>query len=298
MTEQVQANTDVTQQVNATESAPEVTQTGAPDVENTESTSVESPEAEQSTEDVELPEPDLEESGEVKETWPKGVAERMKRLNKKLQQKDLELQQIQAQLQQVAQPAPQQPQPLLNEIQLPQREDFASEHEYHFALSDYRDAIRQQQQIKMQQQQAQEKAFTEYRKNWQVVNEKGAEKYSDYEDVVAVLNSPEFKPNIPLCKAIMDVEFGSDILYFLGKNKAEALKINSLDPIKAVMKVAELNAKFEAKRKPNVSKTPKPLAPVNTAQSASSPLNGDPNKMSPQEYRAWYEENFRRKKRA
>lgn len=198
------------------------------------------------------------ESGEKKKEIPKWV-------DKKLSKKEREIEQLRAQLAQAQGNGQQIPNSnTLIDPQAPKREDFANEADYIAAAARYgweKDMRTQQQQASRQ---AQIQAQQKFRENWENLKETTSEKYSDFEEISKVLDSPDIPTNLALCQALIDSPYGDDIIYFLARNKDEAKKIASLDPIKAVKRVAELEARLEAKKKSNISKTPKPLEPVNS----------------------------------
>lgn len=115
----------------------------------------------------------------------------------------------------------------------------------------------------------------------------GFEKYPDFEEVA-------LDQTVPITPLIMEVlaetESPADIAYYLGKNRAEAIKIARMTPMAVARAIARIELEIKNAGpaplipKPNISGAPAPIRPVG---SGNPVLEKDPNKMSQKEYEAW-----------
>lgn len=174
----------------------------------------------------------------------------------------------------------------------PHRDDFADEQEYTEAMVSHTLAkreIKSQVETQARQQLEQRQKFTQEIEN---TVSKGAEKYSDFEEVVEPLfrRGNGVPTNVPLVDALNESKFGPDILYMLGKNKAKAVEIASMTPVKAIKWVWETERKFEeARAKKNVN------GGIKVMQKVSSKLNPtkDVSNMSNKEYKEyWHKKQY------
>lgn len=110
-----------------------------------------------------------------------------------------------------------------------------------------------------------------------------AEKYEDFEEVVGNRN---IKIPQVVQLAVMEMENGPDVAYWLGKNPEEAAKLVEMRPLSAVRAIERIAAKLgtpEKKEEKKGSNAPPPIKPV--AGSAKS--DKKPEEMSWSEFRAW-----------
>ena len=105
--------------------------------------------------------------------------------------------------------------------------------------------------------QAQTQAKQRLMSEWEASAEKAAAKYDDFEQVVG-----QMEPASPLAAAVMKA--GANVAYHLGKHRAEAERIASLEPLEQLIAVGELKAKLASEpAKPKTpSKAPAPITPV------------------------------------
>jgi len=123
----------------------------------------------------------------------------------------------------------------------------------------------QQQAIQTQQDLEQE-----HNEAWNERVNSVVEKYPDYQDVVG---SIDVEGHPLLIQAIKDSEYGPDIAYFLGKNKAVAQSLAKANPITAAMRLMEIEqmvkqtaeATTETK-KPKLGATPAPTQAGSSAK--------------------------------
>ena len=107
---------------------------------------------------------------------------------------------------------------------------------------------------------------------------KGYEEYEDFEEVALARD-------VPITEAmgafITESDIAHKISYELGKNRAEALRISKLSPVRQVVALAELEGKLKTPPKP--TSTPPPIVP----NAASSPAKRDVFDFSPNDKKGW-----------
>lgn len=112
------------------------------------------------------------------------------------------------------------------------------------------------------------------------VIEKGRGKYDDYDAVV-------FNPSVPItdamAQAMLDIDSGHDVAYYLGSNPQEAARIAQLSPFAQAREIGKLEIKLSAKPAKTVSDAPPPITPVGSKSAASK----DPAQMSDKEWAEW-----------
>lgn len=254
--------------------------------------------AQSDDDELELPEPDIsdEEIKKKKEMpeWMKKKLEREKAASEREKNEAAALKAENERLRALAQQPNQQPQvqPQGNyDPNLPRRDQFASDEDYFFALSDYRDMSRAQAIQFHQRQQAVQKAERDFQDRLKGAIDDGAEKYKDFnERTDYILYGDGFPSNRAMAEAIVESEYKSDILYFLGTHVKEAEKIASMNPVQAVKEIAKLESRFIAKKRSNITKAPKLIQPLGSNKGSAT--NGDPGKMGMDEFTSWYQGQF------
>lgn len=114
--------------------------------------------------------------------------------------------------------------------------------------------------------------------NWIDRCDVAAEKYEDFDEV---LNNKSVPISGIMADTMMEAPGGAEAAYFLGKNPTEAAKIAGLSLPQQVLEVQKLTSKFA----PSTTNAPEPIdVPSGGGDEASG---GDPEKMSPTEYRNW-----------
>jgi hypothetical protein len=179
-------------------------------------------------------------------------------------------------------------------IQPPRREDFDDEDDYDDARADYRDRKKQIIAEREYHNNQMREAETRFRNNMTEAIDKGAEKYNDFEEKVAVLFSKEFPANRGMGEAIVLSPHKEDLLYFLGTYKDVAFKIANSNPVQAAKEIAKLEMRFEAKKKANISKAPSPVNPLKGGNS-SGVVEKNPEKMGQEEFESWYRSKIKKK---
>lgn len=140
------------------------------------------------------------------------------------------------------------------------------------------EAAQEAEQRKVQEAQAQ--LATE----WSGKLESATERYPDLLEKNAALESTfrDIEPQYGeyLATTIMSMDYGPDVLYYLGNNVEEAKRIAASGPLKATIALGRLEAKFadaaaeKQLQKPKVSKAPVP-APVNKGTAVNKTVAPD-----------------------
>lgn len=247
-----------------------------------------------------LPEPDISDD-EVKKKkdqpeWMKKRLEREKRKEEervsaqaaeteRLRQENLALRGVQPPVQQ------QQQQHAQYDPYMPQREQFNNDGEFFLALTDYREARRQQEGEFHRRQQSIKQHETEFQGKLKEAVETGKEKYKDFDERTDyILYGEGFPSNRGMAEAVVDSEYKDDILYFLGTHVKEAERIANLNPVKAAKEIAKIEVRFASRKKTNIPKAPPPLKPVTGGKGSAT--HGNPEKMEMDEFRQWYKDKF------
>jgi len=87
-------------------------------------------------------------------------------------------------------------------------------------------------------------------------------------------------------------EQGPQILYHLGKNPEEAMRIARLPPAHAALEIGRLEAKLSLPQAKTVTQAPPPIRPLS---GGSGSAIVDPDKMTTTEWRQWREEQLRKR---
>lgn len=110
--------------------------------------------------------------------------------------------------------------------------------------------------------------------------EKADELVERYPDFDSVVRDPDLPLNGPILEFVMDSDIGPELAYHLGKHKGEALKLARMSPVKAVMRLVEIQNEIKSKPKARVSSAPEPMQPVgNRGRSTASALPSDSDDM-------------------
>ena len=114
--------------------------------------------------------------------------------------------------------------------------------------------------------------------------QRGFEKYEDFEDVALA----ETVPITPLVKdCLANCENPEDVAYYLGKNRAAAIKLSHMTPLAAAREIAriefEIANKTPSATPTKTTKAPKPIKPVGSA----GKVEKDPEDMDQKEFEEW-----------
>ena len=174
------------------------------------------------------------------------------------------------------------------EVKEPQPDDFGDYNQYieaktRFEVQKARAEWEQEADDRAQNQEIQAKE-----QELQARIQKGFEKYADFEDVALA----ETVPITPIIKDIlMESEIPEDVAYYLGKNRAEAIRISRMSAIQAAKAIAGIEMSLTtAPPTPTtrkVTNAPPPISPVGSA----GVIEKDPNDMTTKEFIAWRNAN-------
>lgn len=169
---------------------------------------------------------------------------------------------------------------------MPKLSDFDyDENRYNQAIAQWHAGQRQsweQEQQERQQQAALHQQELQRQAALQAKVAAGVEKYPDFMQKVFDPNLPRLADVSPAAfEAVLDSDQAPEVAYYLANNPQEVYGFASLTPIQAIRKVAQIEAKFGEKRKPNVP--PPPPSRV----SGNSEAVQDPQKMSTSEWMEW-----------
>lgn len=131
-----------------------------------------------------------------------------------------------------------------------------------------------------------EKERAELETNWNEKLSPAKERYPDFDDKGQQLLSTFKKIDQAygeyLASTLMAMDYGPDVLYYLGNNLDEAQKIVNLGPTKAAIALGRLESKFadveeeKQRARPKVSQAPVPPEHQNKGTSAAKPaIRGD-----------------------
>lgn len=128
------------------------------------------------------------------------------------------------------------------------------------------------------QKRAQEDGHRKVSETYQARVDKAREKYPDYDAKVYSESVPFTRP---MTDAIVEMEHGTDVAYFLADNPQEFDRISKLSPRGQVMELGYLSAQFRSQKaaepaaqKAPVSQAPKPIRPLGGG--GGSPAPGSP----------------------
>ncbi len=282
---------------------PEAVEAETPEAALPEETKAESETPAPETKADELPLP-VDEAQQTGKTLPKWVEKKLSRKEQELAQKEQEAAAYRAELERLHAQGGYHANPNTafdNDPGMPNRANFMDEGQYVSAVFDYKAAKQQaqaQHTVQAQQQKAQQAAMLEANKSfidkWEAAKEEGAQKYSDFDEKVSRLDDKSFPTNRAMAEAIVDSKHGNDMLYFLGTNETEARRIASLTPVQAVKEIARLEARFDARQQPAISKAPPPIDGIKTNAVKGVNINSlmelskNSEKMSQAEFEAQY----------
>lgn len=140
----------------------------------------------------------------------------------------------------------------------------------------------QQMNWQRQQYEAQQRAQAEaqYQATLQAKLQEAQKKFPDFIDVVSSPELPGLQ-GTPAFGAILESEFGPEVMYHLGKNPEKAHHIVSLSPVSQVREIGRIEASIAAGK--SVSNAPPPPASVDARSGTASKT---PRNMTPDEYYA------------
>lgn len=123
----------------------------------------------------------------------------------------------------------------------------------------------QKTEAETRQRQAQEthyKAMVEQQKQLHTISTEAEKKYPDFHDV-AFADVP-IAPVVGM--AILESEVAADLMYHLGKNKAEAQRLSKLSPTSALRELGKIEASLQRQQQ---SSAPAPINPISGKQASN-----------------------------
>lgn len=157
----------------------------------------------------------------------------------------------------------------------------------------YVDALAEQKAARLVEQREQQKKEFEVNEAFHEKVESARDKYDDFMTVA-------FNPDIPITTAMLEIirdsDAGTDLAYYLGKNREEAVRISEMTVAQQGAALARLEVKIS--NAPPVKKTssaPAPISPVNPRGSASVEYDTtDPRSVGKMSASEWIERENKR----
>jgi hypothetical protein len=248
-----------------------------------------------SLDELPLPEPESDDDPEPAPKRPKSKEDRLLfKKERELARERAEKAELERRLQQ--QEANRQPVPMQQQdFSDVSRENFNTEEEWVVAVLDKRINHQRAQAEQEEFQRAQHRQQAEFVAKVNEIKDKGASKYSDFDELVEPMFDVrgDFPRNDALAAAIADSDYGDDILYFMGKYKAEGRKIAEMSPVKAIKAIANLEARFKEKRKgAAVKSSTKIIEPLKNVKPGATMASGSLTKMTPSQIEAMDKKEF------
>ena len=160
----------------------------------------------------------------------------------------------------------------------PSRDEFATDEEHQRASLDHVIAKRAEElaEKKLAERRERETMEQSTAAFWEKADEL-TERFPDFDSVV---RDPDLPLNGPILEFVMDSDIGPELAYHLGKHKGEALKLARMSPVKAVMRLLEIQNEIKSKPKARISAAPEPMQPVgNRGRSTSTAMPSDSDDM-------------------
>lgn len=120
--------------------------------------------------------------------------------------------------------------------------------------------------------------------HFEAMTEAARAKWADFD---IVTQNPKLPISPEMARVIQDSEAGAEVFYHLGKNPAEAARINRLPAHLQAAELGKLEMRITA-LKPLPKQPPAPVQPVSAMAAGGS---SDPGTMSMSEYAAWRKAN-------
>ncbi len=167
-----------------------------------------------------------------------------------------------------AQQKPQEPQAPVAGSTEPKLEDFSDYAEFTRASARW-EARQEWAAIRAEEAQAaSQHAKAEQARTFQTRVSAFAATVPDFADTVL---TPNAVISIPIAEACAAIEKGPEVLYYLGKNRDEAVRLYNLDPISAAIEVGRILASLP---KPRTTQAPPPIDPISGGIPPIDPIQG------------------------
>lgn len=243
-----------------------------------------SDDGEKEIDELPLPGEDDDKSSK-KSDLPKWAKKRLEKKEREIAEREAELERMRE-----ASESRQYQQFQQQDLKAPRREDFDSDEEFVDARYAYNQQKSAQEYSHHRRQQEMIESENKFMKRLKDAVDEAEKKYDDFDGNSSHLFQKNFPANRAMAESILDSDFSSDILKFLDQYPDHARKIAELNPVKAVKEIARLEARFVEKKKRNVTKSAKPLTPLNSNKTNST--SDDPNKMDPETFNKWYKAKY------
>lgn len=240
-----------------------------------------------------------EETGEKSEQPKKskgGFQRRIDQITREKYELQQKLEQQQAEAEQLRQTALQQQLQQAGDIQMPKLADYGyNEEVYAQAVQQWHKATidaqtEQQEQFASQKQQVQQQ-----QQKHAVLMAKVSEANQKYPDFSAKVNDPQL-PNLQRLspaafETILESNKFADVSYYLASNPSELYEFQSLSPIQAVRRVADIESRLGASSTANTAPPPPPPSTVGGKGESVK----DPDKMTTSEWMEWRNKQIRKR---
>jgi hypothetical protein len=190
---------------------------------------------------------------------------------------------------------PTEPKP--EELKAPKREDFKTDEEFEEAKFQYRYKLQRQKEQGEESKKAIETHQREMLSNYQAAKDEIKEEYADWNDTLEQFGESPVSASVYV--AILSLEEGPRVSYYLAKHPDELEKLNAMFPDQATREVIRLHDRLKTKTPPKGTseppkprpKLPAPVVPVSTSATNSTATSRDA--AASRDYRA-----FKRAQRA
>lgn len=266
------------------EETQEVTQEENKEVQDVQSAEESESEIESSDETDEESETSEEEEQEQTEKpkGPKGVRNRIKKLGRKLSEKDREIEFLREQLRSTnVKQEPKEVKSVVTESEKPNQDDFDSHEDYLEAMIEYKANLVAEKKLEDYQAKQKETQIKTKEEQIKAAHYSRVSAFQEKtEDFVDVIESVDDIPlSLTIQQVVMESDNGPELFYELAKNRDELERINQLPAIEAARALGRFEASLNkpVKEIKKVTKTPPPIKPVQGKGSASAKSIYDEN---------------------
>lgn len=217
-----------------------------------------------------------------KSKGPKGVRNRIKKLGRKLSEKDREIEFLREQLRATtAKQEPKEEKSVVTDSGKPNPDNFESHEEYLEAMIEYKADLVAEKKIEAYQAQQKE---TQMKSKEQQIKSAHLERVQAFqektEDFIDVIESVDDIPlSLTIQQVVMESENGPELFYELAKNREELERINQMPAIEAARAMGrfEVSLNKPVNEVKKVTQTPPPIRPVKGKGSAVAKTIYDPD---------------------
>ncbi len=187
-------------------------------------------------------------------------------------------------------PAPTTPEPLA----APRKEDFDDYDKYVEAVTDHKVSVKLAQwraeEDRKRSSENSEKRLSEFQTRLQ-------EGYQAYPDFGEVIEDPSLPVTAVMRDGLAELEHPADVAYYLGKNRAEAIKLSRMTPLATAQELARIEVRLMAEKGnpnpggPKLPSAPPPIRPLGSSNTVDKSLE----KMTQKEFEAEMEKRTGRR---